>query len=790
MRRGLAQVHEVVPGVQADHVLDGLVAALGVDRHPRELGRPEGLDHAQVGGAQRPEERQGLPCVGPLVAQGAAPAVLVVPGQGRAVLGQHHAQPVAPFSGPNEGLHYEHVALLRRDLRPPDPAASTRMDERHQPPLYYWTAAVAAWRHPEPKTDREFPGNPHFLGTHRGNLNPKVHADPSSAPALYSARLASLAFGALGLIATYWAACLWLPGSAALLAVALLAFHPAWLHLSVTCSNDLAVAAMCALVLAWATRLALGRNPEEPPDATDRDWLILGLLMSLALLTKASAIFLATVVALLCLDLWRRERPRTALRAGTLSILGWLPLSLAWWAYGRSRGMGLGGVERSVPVDRLISLRPADFLSLREEAWTLWRSVWMDWSVGDVGFGPDALYWGIAGLAGLAGIGWLRGGPWNGASRRRFMLALHVVWALGFLTVYLGVKALMLREMGYLTAEGRWILPLAPSLTVLGAAGLQALVAWAPWGKGLALLPTLAGGLLAVTWTPVLYPQADFAPGAASPDLPIAVYDDALALIGVSAPTMTVGEPAEIRMRWRTLANVERDYSVVLQLLADGDEHDRVYDAQASYPGLGSAPSAGWPADTNLSDTSYLRPAAPDGPRWPVMSTLTLSVVDLEADRTLRPSSTRLSDWGRVQDLPLYPAEALEIPETLRLWPGPHYDGKVELGGVDWQAEARELRLWWRALSPVREDWTVFVHALAADGAFLGQADGPADAGRSPTRIWRAGDVVQDTRRLEMEGAEPASLLIGWYRPENGARLPATLGGTGLPDEAYRIDLR
>lgn len=48
------------------------------------------------------------------------------------------------FAGPNEELHYEHVALLRRDLRLPDPNTSERMDERHQPPVYYLAAALAA----------------------------------------------------------------------------------------------------------------------------------------------------------------------------------------------------------------------------------------------------------------------------------------------------------------------------------------------------------------------------------------------------------------------------------------------------------------------------------------------------------------------------------------------------------------------------------------------------------------------------------------------------------------------
>src|SRR5512136_2491076 len=78
---------------------------------------------------------------------------------------------VPAFTPPNEHLHYEYVALLRRTGQLPDLATSTRMDERHQPPAYYVLTALLSLPFPTPRLDTEMDLNPYYLVTHEGNLN-------------------------------------------------------------------------------------------------------------------------------------------------------------------------------------------------------------------------------------------------------------------------------------------------------------------------------------------------------------------------------------------------------------------------------------------------------------------------------------------------------------------------------------------------------------------------------------------------------------------------------------------
>ena len=284
--------------------------------------------------------------------------------------------------------------------------------------------------------DTDFAGNASFLATEEGNLNPRLQVTRQHAPLLFSARLASLLFGVLGILATYWAATLIVSSSTALLIAALLAFHPAWLHLSATAANDLPASATAALVLAFGTWILLrvfDRDAEAQTATTSANsisssgsststsatvtaiaksplrphYLLWGFLFSLALLTKVNTIFLAIAFGASYMAIGIKTDWKQAIRAAIFSIAGCLPLVLAWMGYNSWRGLDATGVERSVPVHRLVTLRAADFADLAGHAPTIWRSIWLDWSRGDVGFAADGLYWGILAIVLIALGGWI-----------------------------------------------------------------------------------------------------------------------------------------------------------------------------------------------------------------------------------------------------------------------------------------------------------------------------------------------------------------------------------------------
>lgn len=782
------------------------------------------------------------------------------------------------FAGPNEELHYEHVALLRRDLRLPDPNTSERMDERHQPPVYYLAAALAAWRHPRPRLDTDFAGNPHYLGTWRGNLNPKLRVDPTSAPLLYAARLTSLAFGLLGVLATWWSVRLLASPGLALLVAALLAFHPTWLQLGATAANDLPAAAMVALALALATRLLIADLPRGQglvgPGSGGRprlrDHAVWGLVFALALLTKANAVFVGLAYGIVWLQLWQARadraatsaaRPRRwpagllretpwAMRAGAAALLGCLPPSLAWLVLNRARGLDATGVERSVPLDRLLGLRLADIGPFLPWSGRIWRSVWLDWSRGGVGLAPEPVYWLIGAVLLAAGLGWIRrlrawrqeaaadataadakvaaamdgaatGGALTAAPGAGLLLrlaAMHLGWSLAFLAVYLAVKALMLREMGFVTPEGRWILPLAPSLAWLTGIGLAGLAVGHDRGSaasrdgnraairdgdrvaaGMAGGVALAGMALAFGWLPWLYPRAArLDPAAAGEALPPAsiVYGEAIALESAALGELQIGRTSEAQLVWRALAAPEADASVSAQLLmpdgAGGWERPIKLDQQDSYPGAGSAPTGDWRSGERRADRVWLRPAL-DGRELdgPVKAGLGIWLVGGPGPAEVWPMTRegRALDWPLLAETVLRPASPPALPSAARLAPSPRFGDAVELAGLAWAdgpAGGAHLDLWWRVLTPLARDYPVFVQVLGPDGDLREQADGDPIGGASPSSIWRAGDLLRDRRILKQAPPAGGALLLGFYDRATGARLEARLDGERLGDDAFR----
>ena len=103
-------------------------------------------------------------------------------------------------------------------------------------------------------------------------------------------------------------------------------------------------------------------------------------------------------------------------------------------------------------------------------------------------------------------------------------------------------------------------------------------------------------------------------------------------------------------------------------------------------------------------------------------------------------------------------------------------------------AETWRVGLCWESTAPVAEDYTVFVHAYAADGTLLGTGDSPPMRQAFPTSAWQPGDRILDPHTLTWdEDGAPALIAVGLYHPETGARLPAAQAGTRLPNDAAII---
>ena len=91
------------------------------------------------------------------------------------------------------------------------------------------------------------------------------------------------------------------------------------------------------------------------------------------------------------------------------------------------------------------------------------------------------------------------------------------------------------------------------------------------------------------------------------------------------------------------------------------------------------------------------------------------------------------------------------------------------------------VTLVWRADSTPSADYTVFVHALAADGYNVIGHDAPPT---HPTSTWPPGQLIIDIHEFEIPTDQPIALVAGLYLPATGERVRIKSAASGEPDAA------
>lgn len=87
------------------------------------------------------------------------------------------------------------------------------------------------------------------------------------------------------------------------------------------------------------------------------------------------------------------------------------------------------------------------------------------------------------------------------------------------------------------------------------------------------------------------------------------------------------------------------------------------------------------------------------------------------------------------------------------------------------------ITLHWQASQVPAADYHVFVHLLDPEGNLVAQQDGPPAHEAPLTSTWLAGETIIDKRELILPADYPDGrydLLVGWYNPATGERLPVT----------------
>jgi hypothetical protein len=122
----------------------------------------------------------------------------------------------------------------------------------------------------------------------------------------------------------------------------------------------------------------------------------------------------------------------------------------------------------------------------------------------------------------------------------------------------------------------------------------------------------------------------------------------------------------------------------------------------------------------------------------------------------------------------------------------------LTLQGVDLPTESLRpgeslpFTLHWQSAVPMTVDLKTFAHLLDAQGNMVAQLDWtPQDSlGYRPTTSWRPGQPVVDRQAIPLPPDLPPGpyrLVVGWYYPVTGQRLPVTASDTGKNGDSMRV---
>lgn len=392
------------------------------------------------------------------------------------------------LEGPDESDHFRYVLILR-DLQvmpllpryvPPGEEARAGEQAQH-PPLYYALLAAVSL----------------------------VFTDPTTPTAIHTLKLVGVLCGLGALLAT--AACarrLWPEEEfTALGAVGALAFLPLLWMMTAVLNNS------AATVLAGALGLLLLQNALYAATTRARDWLGVGLTVSLGMMAKITAIWMLPVIAVVMWARWRREGAWRIWPRMLLPVVLPLALFVGVWLYYNFSHFGVLMPERVLgrrylpggfatiffmPLAAQVLLHTAVFAipaSLMAPYW-LMRSY--------IGFPAAATLMIVYFLPSL--FAFLLSGRrrWSAfcarpQPRETFLAACLVG---GLAAWFISIQA-VLHDWNTGLYAGRYALDAAPAIAIVWAAGMRVLLPH--WRARIVGLTLWLGGLLYCAWWTLMY---------------------------------------------------------------------------------------------------------------------------------------------------------------------------------------------------------------------------------------------------------------------------------------------
>lgn len=747
---------------------------------------------------------------------------------------------VPPFETPDEPFHYgfaRHIA--QGNWLPVQSEVETGpwAQEGSQAPLYYlltgWLTrgidqndfAGIAVRNPRANIgDPLDPGNKNFM-LYSGRQPALV----GSNLALHVGRWLSLLLGAVTLWCVYLTAELGVkaPGkrrgptvgreradyALALLATAFVAAIPQFLFISASFTNDTLVITACAAAVYWLARL-LARPASAPIKWSE--WVVLGVIIGIATLSKLQGLGLIPLAGLTALFLgWRRRSWRLVLQAAIcvavpVAVLG------GWWyvrnitLYGDWSGLGhltsING-RRTEPLT-LEDFWP-EFRGLRYSFWGLfgWFNILLpNW------FYQAADLLTVVAAAGVGGavVQTVRRAPAPLADQPRLrVLMLLLAWAA---MIFLLLIYWTLQATG---SQGRLIFPGIIAYGILLPLGVDFWLQLGPrtlrsavWAIMLAVLVGMSAYAL-LSLLPGVYnaPQPLVAlPESAQPVNLVFDAEAPIELVGIEVGRGRYhpGERVPVTLYWQAERPLRQNYQLFIQFL---DENGREVANLTSHPGWGRNPSSKWQPGTLYADPYQVLVRGPLDAGSPLLARVYTGLIDPASAETdnlplkvhtldgteVTPfvAAVELAPWQppALDALGVKPAAAA-FGNVIQL-AGYHVPSDVTLAAEQVATAtlqggtALTTTIGWEATGQPSTDYTAYVHMIDAQGQQVAGYDRTPAGDRFPTSHWRAGDQIVSTFALSLPPDLPSGdyqLWVGLYETASAGalRLPVTDAG-GLP---------
>lgn len=273
-------------------------------------------------------------------------------------------------------------------------------------------------------------------------------------------------------------------------------------------------------------------------------------------------------------------------------------------------------------------------------------------------------------------------------------------------------------------------------------------------------------------------PRRDTGPVSALPSSATPLhfrFGPSIRLIGyeMAASELRPGEPLDVTLYWQSAEPVSEALATFVHVLG---EHDLVVAQRDGVPCMGGCPVQMWAPHQVIADRVLL--ALPETAYAPDQALLEIGLYTPENGQRLTvydPSGQALGDNARFGAADIRPNPG-EVPNPLHI----NFDNRVALVGYDLDrravspGEVLRITLYWEALAPMTEDYTVFVHLLGeGTDSIWGQRDAQPGNGQFPTSRWETGQIVRDDYEITVAEAAPlvCILEVGLYNADTGQRL-------------------